>query len=125
MFEAEDRHWWYKGLRGVLFALRRLERATTRSLKILDAGCGTGGNLAALHKAGFDYEGFDYSPVAVGFCRARGLDNVQLGSILEVPFPERTFDIVISCDVLNDAGTADEEKALSELLRVLKPGGRL
>ncbi len=125
MFEAEDSHWWYKGLRGVLFALLRLKRANSRSLKFLDAGCGTGGNLAALQKAGFDCEGFDFSPVAVEFCRARGLESVSLGSILHIPYPERTFDIVISCDVLNDAGTADEERALAEVFRVLKPGGRL
>ena len=125
MFEAEDRHWWYVGLRGVLFTLLRLDRAGGRTIRLLDAGCGTGGNLAALQKHGFHCEGFDFSPVAVEFCRARGLEQVSLGSILEIPYPDCTFDIVISCDVLNDAGTADEEQALSELFRVLKPGGRL
>ena len=125
MFEAEDRHWWYQGLRGVLFTLLRLDEGTSRSLKILDAGCGTGGNLAALQEAGFNWEGFDYSPVAVDFCRARGLERVRIGSIQDIPYADSEFDIVISCDVLNDAGTSHEAQALAELYRVLKPGGRV
>lgn len=122
MYEAEDVHWWYRGLRTVLFTMLSLDQAKTRRLKILDAGCGTGGNLAALIKAGYEPEGFDFSPVAVEFCHARGLSRVGLGSITDIPYPDQTFDIVISCDVLNDAGTANEAAALAQLYRVLRPG---
>lgn len=126
MYEAEDTHWWYRGLRGVMFNLLQLDRAKGRALKILDAGCGTGGNLNALRLAGQTKAvGFDLSNVALGFCKQRGLDNVRHGSITDVPFPEDSFDIAISCDVLNDAGNEDETVALRELYRVLKPGGKL
>src|SRR5687767_12507607 len=125
MFEAEDKHWWYQGLRRMMFTMLRLHQADRKSTRILDAGCGTGGNLASLRKAEFQCDGFDFSPVAVQFCHERGLDNVVRGSITEIPYADRTFDIVISCDVLNDAGTDDEARALSEILRVLKPGGRV
>lgn len=125
MYEAEDVHWWYRGLRGTLFTMLRLDRANSRALRILDAGCGTGGNLAALQQAGYDAQGFDFSPVAVEFCRARGLNKVGLGSITNIPYPDNTFDVIISCDVLNDAGTGDEARALEEIYRVLRPGGRV
>jgi SAM-dependent methyltransferase len=44
---------------------------------------------------------------------------------MDIPFPADSFDVVISNDVLNDAGTSNEAAALSELHRVLRPGGRL
>ncbi|MEO6457512.1 MAG: class I SAM-dependent methyltransferase [Chloroflexia bacterium] len=125
MYEAEDRHWWYRGLRGTFFSMLRLDRANPKALRILDAGCGTGGNLAALQNAGYDAQGFDFSPVAVEFCRSRGLSKVGLGSITDIPYPNNAFDVVISCDVLNDAGTGDEARALEEIYRVLRPGGRV
>jgi SAM-dependent methyltransferase len=126
MYEAEDTHWWYRGMRGVMFSLLELKERPTRQLGILDAGCGTGGNLHALAGAGYtDLAGFDLSPIALEFCRKRGLENVKQGSITDIPYEEGTFDIVVSCDVVTDAGTDNEMTALAELFRVLKPGGRL
>jgi SAM-dependent methyltransferase len=126
MYEAEDTHWWYRGLRGAIFTMLRLGKAKKRNPAILDAGCGTGGVLAALRDAGFtNTEGFDFSETAIHFCRERGLENVRQGSLLDIPFDGDSFDVAISCDVLNDAGLSDEDRALRELYRVLKPGGRL
>ncbi|HET9495710.1 MAG TPA: methyltransferase domain-containing protein [Chloroflexia bacterium] len=126
MYEAEDTHWWYRGMRGSMFALLRLHADHKRELTILDAGCGTGGTLNALRKAKYSrLEGFDLNPIALEFCHKRGLDHVRLGSITDIPYPDDTFDIVISCDVVTDAGTDNEGAALRELYRVLRPGGRL
>ena len=125
MYEAEDTHWWYRGMRGVMFTLLGLRRRGYAPT-ILDAGCGTGGTLHALREAGHGgAEGFDFSPIALHFCRQRGLENVRPGSVTDIPFPDDTFDIAISCDVITDAGTEDEERAIRELYRILKPGGRL
>lgn len=126
MYEAEDTHWWYRGLRGVMATLLNLDQAMRKQPRILDAGCGTGANLAALEQTGFrNAEGFDLSPIALEFCRQRGLTRVREGSITDIPFPEDSFDIIISCDVVTDAGTENEMTAFEELYRVLKPGGRL
>jgi SAM-dependent methyltransferase len=126
MYEAEDTHWWYRGLRGVMFALLGLDRAGSRQPQILDAGCGTGGNMQALLNAGQTrLEGFDFSADALHFCRQRNLPNVKEGSIADIPFESDRFDIVISCDVINDAGLEDDAAGIRELYRVLKPGGRL
>jgi SAM-dependent methyltransferase len=126
MFEAEDTHWWYRGLRGVMGTLLNLDQAVRKQPRILDAGCGTGANLAALEQMGFrNAEGFDLSPIALEFCRQRGLTKVREGSITSIPFLENSFDIIVSCDVVTDAGTDNEITAFEELYRVLKPGGRL
>ncbi|MDQ6695255.1 MAG: class I SAM-dependent methyltransferase [Chloroflexota bacterium] len=126
MYEAEDVHWWYRGLRGVMATTLQLPPRAGKQLRILDAGCGTGGNLSALEKMGqTEAEGFDLSPIALDFCRRRGLTNTKQGSITAIPYPDNRFDVAISCDVLTDAGTDNEMTALLELRRVLKPGGRL
>ena len=126
MYQAEDTHWWYRGLRGVMFRLLGLRNPRRRCMQILDAGCGTGGTLQALQDAGFTRtEGFDLSKVALEFCNMRGLNGMKRGSITDIPFGDCSFDVVISCDVLNDVGTPNEQKALTELYRVLKPRGYL
>jgi SAM-dependent methyltransferase len=126
MREAEDVHWWYRGLRGVMFTLLKLNKQEDRRVKILDAGCGTGGNIFALTQAGFSQVlGFDYSTDGIHFCRERGLDNICQGSLMSVPFRDNSLEVVISCDVINDEGLPDEIQALRELYRVLAPGGRL
>lgn len=128
MYQSEDRHWWYVGLRTVMFSLLGLPRhprtAALRQLNILDAGCGTGGTLNRLR----DYPcavGFDFSTTALSFCHQRGLTNVRQGSIGNIPFGDGEFDLAISLDVMCDAGTPPEQVILAELRRVLKPGGRL
>jgi SAM-dependent methyltransferase len=126
MYQAEGRHWWYQGLRAILFRRAGLNRPTSRTWQILDAGCGTGGTLDALRRSGHLHaQGFDFNEPAIYFCRQRGLHNVRQGSITDIPFPDCEFDLVISNDVLCDAGTSNEGQALHELYRVLKPGGRL
>jgi len=69
-----------------------------------------------------DAYGLDISPVALGFCRRRGLgERIALGSITAMPFPSCYFDIVVSFDVLCDV--LDVQAAFCEIARVLRPGG--
>jgi SAM-dependent methyltransferase len=124
MYRAENDHWWYRGLRVILFGQARLDRPASRTWRILDAGCGTGGTLKTLH----DHpgtQGFDYAPEAIHFCRERGLHNVAQASILAIPFPDQTFDLVYSNDVFNALGDERDVQGLREIYRVLKPGGRV
>ncbi len=125
MFEAEERQWWYVGMRRITDGLLRpyLRTGTTRQPLLLDAGCGTGANL--LHFGDVArVVGVDLSREAVAFCAARGTEVVR-GSVLELPFASGVFDCVTSFDVLYHSWVKDDAAAVAELVRVLAPGGVL
>jgi 2-polyprenyl-3-methyl-5-hydroxy-6-metoxy-1,4-benzoquinol methylase len=115
---AAVRHFGYLGV-----SLDRFKGA-----RVLDAGCGTGEK--ALHMASLgpaEVVGIDLSSASVRHAQdnaARfGVRNVtyRTGSLLELPFPDDSFDIVHSMGVLHH--TADARRGFAELARVLKPGG--
>ena len=94
--------------------------------RILDAGCGAGPLSAALRDRGAIVTGFDKSAGMVELARRRlgddaDLQVAELGGPL--PFPDGTFDDVTASLVLHYL--QDWGPALTELRRVLKPGGRL
>lgn len=120
MRKVEDEHWWYRVLRGQV--LHALERSVKAGGHVLDAGCGTGGMLSLLR--GWESHGCDLSAEAVEHCRARGLERVLVSSVHSMPYADCSFDAVLSLDVLYHA-RVDEHLALSEMRRVLRPGGRL
>ena len=128
MYAAEDRQWWYAGMRAIGFglldqALRTRSGPSRTARRFLDAGCGTGLNLEHLADRG-QAVGIDLSAEAVRFCLSRGVTVVR-GSVLTLPFPERSFDGLVSFDVLYHAWVTDDREAMGELARVLRPDGLL
>ena len=122
MYQVEDDFWWYAGLRN-LIRNTILTHAAPHP-RLLDAGCGTGAVMKYLGDMG-DYIGVDYSLSALKFCRQRNLNRIMRSSIMTLPFKSGSFDVVTSIDVLYHQGVADDDEALAELYRVLKPGGIL
>ena len=124
MFSVEQSHWWYIGRRKILarFVEDICRRVTDRRPRILDVGCGTGANLLMLSEYG-DAEGVDVSEDALAFCRQRGLEKVKLGAGEELPYDDGTFDLVTAFDVVEHMD--DDLAGLSEMRRVLRPGGRV
>jgi SAM-dependent methyltransferase len=120
-WDMEETHWWFRSRRAVLWAL--VERAEPpESPRILDAGCGTGRNLAEFGRLG-PAEGIDFSADAVEFCRRRGLDGVRQGVVEELPYEDDRFDLIFATDVIEHL--RDDGAALEELRRVAAPGARL
>jgi SAM-dependent methyltransferase len=118
---AEDDHWWYRNTRALVGDL--LAPWLTRDRRILDAGCGPGGNGAWLAEHG-TVVGVDVSPDALTFVRARRPETRPVrASIAALPFPDASFDVVVGITVLYTID--DDHRALRELARVLAPGGAL
>src|ERR1041385_4002474 len=122
-YEMEGKHWWFVGRRKIIesFIKRICGDLGKRRPRILDVGCGTGANLQMLANYGVA-EGVDISPEALEFCRARGLSKVRLGPVEALPFADASFDLVTGLDVVEHLD--DDVAGLSELRRVLRPGGR-
>jgi demethylmenaquinone methyltransferase / 2-methoxy-6-polyprenyl-1,4-benzoquinol methylase len=108
---------------------QRWRRATVRAVvrpgnSVLDAACGTGDLAVIAAKSGATVTGVDFSGRMLERARRKApeLDWVQ-GDMLALPFPDATFDVAtVGFGVRN---VADLARAIAELRRVLRPGGRL
>ena len=99
---------------------------------VLDVGCGAGVDaLAAATFVGPDgrVEGLEFSPDMLaravdnaGLCGAGNL-ALQRGSAERLPYPDSSFDLLISNGVYNLV--QDKPRALAEAFRILRPGGRM
>ena len=121
LYDLEDGHWWFRGRRAVLWAMLR-RAGVPDSPRVLDAGCGTGRNLAEFGRLG-TAQGVDPSPQAIEFCRRRGLGEVEAAGIEALPFADGAFDLILATDVLEHVERDDV--AASELRRVAAPGALL
>lgn len=97
--------------------------------EVLEAGCGTGGDLIQFLRSGANVYGIDFSTRSIFLAQKRlnifGFDEKRaiVGDIEELPFPDNCFDFVYSWGVLHH--TLNIEKAISEIHRVLKPSGEI
>jgi SAM-dependent methyltransferase len=121
-FDAEERHWWYRGRRRVLAAVLD-GLALPAGIRILDAGCGSGRNMADLALRG-TVAGVELASPSLDVARERGVGEVWAGSLEEpLPFGDGSFDLAVALDVLEHL--RDDAPAWHELARVVAPGGRL
>ena len=105
---------------------RRLavEAVVQPGYRVLDACCGTGDLAIAAEREGGIVTGLDFSPRMLERARRKSSTIEWLeGDLLALPFPDGGFDAAtVGFGVRN---VADLERALAELRRVLRPGGRL
>jgi len=102
--------------------------------RVLDAGCGSGRNLIYLLQAGIDVWAADSNPHAVAEVRdlaarlspATPPDRFVVSSLDRLPFPDRSFSVVICSAVLHFAANDESFHGMVDgLWRVLAPGGML
>jgi ubiquinone/menaquinone biosynthesis C-methylase UbiE len=97
--------------------------------KILEVGFGTGLTFLNLREQYREIHGLDLTsqiePV-VELWQQQGLEvHLKQGSVLEMPYPDNSFDTVLLISILEHLQPADQPKAMAEIRRVLKPGGQL
>lgn len=123
MYSVEEDYWWYAGMRRIV---RRIfpEAFGLRRGRFLDAGCGTGANLAHVRSeaAGAFLAGLDLAPGALRLSIRRGLSNLVAGDITRLPYLSDAFDLVTCHDALYCV--PDDVAGFRELFRVVKGGGR-
>jgi SAM-dependent methyltransferase len=122
MHAAEERQWWYAGMRRISLAV--LDRLLPQGgLRLLDAGCGTGWNVRVLRRYGA-VVGVDRAAEALALGRDRGVPLAR-ADLACLPFAEGTFDAATVFDVLYHLWVKDDQAAVRELARVLRAGGLL
>jgi ubiquinone/menaquinone biosynthesis C-methylase UbiE len=126
MRDLESLSWWNAGMRDIA-ELLLARAALPASGAMLDAGCGSGQTMSWFqhtHPA-WSVTGIDVAPEGLAVARSMGLPAEQ-ASVLEIPFNDRSFDLVVTLDVLQHLPLDDgDATALSEFARVLRPGGTL
>jgi len=122
MEEVEETMWWYHGLHANI--LGAIGKYAPSPDDLLDAGCGTGGMLKAVRDRypSSRLHGLDISEQACIATRAKSGASVVRGSVDALPYADRSFDAVISSDVLGY--DLDVDAAVRGFFRVLRPGGR-
>jgi SAM-dependent methyltransferase len=122
LFKLEDDLWWFVGQRRIADTLLRRHIKPTGAMRVLDAGCGTGGDLKHLEPYG-EVTAFDFYDKAAEMYATRQRGRIAIASTDAIPFADATFDLVTSFDVICQLDAPADETALRELTRVLKPGG--
>ena len=98
--------------------------AARKPVSVCDAGCGCGIYTAKLLHHGFTAAGFDISEAAVEIAKAHAASaDLKTADILSTGYPSSHFDAVVSIDVLDHMSLGDAGHALTELYRIVKPGG--
>lgn len=98
---------------------------------VLDLGCGSGGHIVYLAEKGFQVYGIDLSSEGIKKAKQllveKGLSaKIKAGSIYQpLPYPDVFFDAVISIRTFHHGRIENIRKAISELRRIIKPGGIL
>ena len=93
------------------------------SLKLLDIGCGDGYYVLDAVQEHIDAYGIDISMDALNNTLSEVKDRISFGSISEIPFGGKEFDVITAFDIIEHILPKDTIKAIAEIHRVLKPQG--
>ena len=133
-FTAFERRGWGAGIGGYERTFARLTSQTvgamldaagvTRGGRVLDVCTGHGVLAAAAAERGAEASGLDFAEAVVAVARRNvPAADFQQGDVQDMPYPDATFDSVV-CGY-GIVHVAAPDRALAEMSRVLKPGGRL
>ncbi|HTX17334.1 MAG TPA: class I SAM-dependent methyltransferase [Bacteroidota bacterium] len=121
-YEVENAHWWFVARQKIIMDVIEHRIKLPAGSKVLDFGCGTGGVLSAL-SARFESYGTDMSPLAIEFCRKRGISRAYCCTLDKFPVPGVKFGLITMLDVIEHID--DDEGILRQALGFIEPGGYL
>ncbi len=124
IYQVEEKHWWYKARRDIIFDWVKHILSNYEKPRVLDIGCGTGFNVAYLHRIGCDQvDGLDISEDALMYCKSRQLNLLMIASAENLPIQRYVYDVILALDIVEHI--ANDRQALSEIYRALKKDGAL
>ena len=97
---------------------------------LLDNGCGPGRHAIYFARQGFAVTGFDQSRQALDYLTAWAAReevpvNIREGDLFSMPFASEQFDCIVDYNASYHTDTAGYQRAVSEIRRVLRPGGEV
>ncbi|MEH6476289.1 MAG: class I SAM-dependent methyltransferase [Sneathiella sp.] len=123
MVASEEDHWWFAARRDLIRAILTRCIALPAAPRILEAGCGTGGNLDLLREFG-EVEAFEIDQIARDIAIGKSGLSIAFGALPEeIPFRDKLYDIIGLFDVLEHI--EDDKASLAALGARLAPGGRM
>lgn len=126
MADTENEHWWYRCLH--FLVLNHIKKYfKDRNIKMIDAGCGTGGLITFMKNQGYvNMDGFDVSDTAVQICKKRNIDAFK-GDLREISkyYMDNHADVVISNDTLYFLDMKEQRKLTDQICNLLKRDGLL
>jgi ubiquinone/menaquinone biosynthesis C-methylase UbiE len=104
-----------------------LKKLNITGKNVIEFGCGIGRWIRLYQKKGYNWTGVDISDEMLSIAASR-FQNVKLEKVRDgylIPFPDNSFDLIYSITVLHHNDYEQQEKIISEMVRVLKNGGSM
>lgn len=121
-YELENTYWWFLARNEiVLNAIKNIAKIGSGE-EILDIGCGTGGFAGFLSKE-YKVICLDTSPLAIDYCKKRGLNNLFLCPLADFPKSKWNVKSAIMLDVIEHI--KDDAEVVRQVFDLLPSGGKL
>ncbi len=119
-YKLEDSYWWFVARNYIIKELTNQYSNLLVGDTVLDVGCGTGGFAKSISDR-YIPVCMDTSPLALDYCKKRGLNDIYEGVLSD--FPKRDYNIkgVFMLDVIEHI--EDDEMVIKEVYDLLQPGG--
>lgn len=117
----------FEGVLGGLRAVAARVVPPKKGMRVLDVGCGTGAQLAIYQQGGCEVSGIDLSPSMLKVATSKFGEKAALtnSDAIRMPYPNDTFDLVLSSLFLHQLNAQQRSAALEEAMRVLQPDGQI
>ena len=125
MIELQEKHWWFVARRDVIQSFMKLHMNESSTSKVLEIGCGVGGNVGLLSQSG-NYLGIDMHRPAIDYCSEKfPHSNFQCTRVEDIPheFSSNKFDSIYFLDVLEHI--EDQNAILNSTQNYLTQSGKI